>query len=205
MLDRLTAWLFRLLAVVRRGRALHPKGRTFAGSARLEPGSHLADRRAVDVVVRRSRGAGLPDRWPDFDGVAIRFLDAHGEGRHQDLLLTTTAGAAPVLRHVLRPVRSPRSAGACTILPLRSPHGPLLFRLDPFDDAVPFVLVLRAATPLGRWRTVATIAVDREAPEAATTRFDPWTTGPELVPSGLINRLRGAAYAGSRQGRPVSS
>jgi hypothetical protein len=45
------------------------------------------------VLVRFSRGAGLPDALPDVLGIAIRIPDADGAGHPQDLMLSTGGGS----------------------------------------------------------------------------------------------------------------
>jgi hypothetical protein len=57
-----------------------------------EPGTY-------DAVVRFSRSVGLPPWLPDVYGLAVRLVDAHGHGRHQDLLLDATQ-PAPLLRRL---------------------------------------------------------------------------------------------------------
>ena len=52
--------------------------------------------------MRFSRGAGLPEPLPDILGVAVRVLDSHGPGGHQDFLLATSSGL-PVAHHALLP------------------------------------------------------------------------------------------------------
>ena len=207
-----TARAFETAARWRRARALHPRGDTFRGTAALTPvGSALGDRAEIAVVVRLSRGIGLPHPVPDFNGIAIRFQDAHGRGRHQDLLLTS-ALAAPVLRHVLRPAATFAAAGHTTVLPYRRPGGGrIMFRCPPMalerlDDgaaALPFPIALDVATLLGPWERAADLVVTAPEPDAGP-RFDPWNTGDQLIPSGLLNRLRGPAYAGSRAGYPAA-
>src|SRR4051812_31288290 len=84
---------FGAVARARDDRALHPDGVVFAGAI---TGALFGARRAL---VRISRGGGLPETLPDVRGCAIRVLDAHGSGRHQDLLLASSL-AAPVGRHL---------------------------------------------------------------------------------------------------------
>src|SRR5918998_4358533 len=92
-------------------RSLHPIGdafeATFVVPQRRDPlGADLLDqpgeRRAI---VRFSRGAGLPEPLPDVLGIAIRVLDAHGPGGHQDFLLATSADL-PFAHHALLPATS---------------------------------------------------------------------------------------------------
>lgn len=101
---------FGTVARLRGARGLHPQGVAFEGQAEVHPaGVVLAPTGDAEVVVRLSRGIGVPHPAPDFNGVAVRFVDAHGSGRHQDVLLTTSfspAGAAACdlpVAHVLGP------------------------------------------------------------------------------------------------------
>lgn len=209
------AGVFGAVARLRRDRSLHPRGALLRGTARVHPaGAGLLDPRrtgeVVDVYVRLSRGIGLPHPLPDFNGVALRLLDAHGEGRHQDLLLTSSP-APPLLRHVLVPSPSFARIGFSTVLPVRDRAGRrLLFRVPPLavrrltelDEALPLVLTVLVASPLGAWEPAATVTLDSTVP-SDHVRFDPWRTGPSLVPSGLLNRLRKPAYSASRADAPV--
>lgn len=175
---------------------LHPAGAALARAAATVP-----------VVARLSRGVGLPHPLPDFNGIAVRFLDAHAAGRHQGLLLTTAA-SQPVLRHVIHPAPSFRHSGFSSVLPYRDEAGTRrLFRCDPLPvaalgdvhDALPLVLQLRIATLLGPWEPAATVTLTEVASEPpGGVRFDLWHTTTELVPVGLLNRLRAPAYAASR-------
>jgi hypothetical protein len=214
-LDALTQRVFRRVATVRGAPALHPTGVTTKGHATLLPGQgdasvRLAERSRVDVIVRFSRGVGLPSGLPDFNGIAIRFVDAHGTERHQDLLLTS-AGSWPLLRHVLLPARRLSARSCSSVLPYRtSSRRSIVFRcspppastLDAITSALPFDLQLQCATAFGRWRDVARVRID-EVEHDLIIRFDPWNTSGGLTPAGLVNRLRRPAYAGSRAGSPT--
>ncbi len=61
---------------------------------------------------------------------------------------------------------------------------------------------LLVARPRGRWRVAArlTLGSRLEDTVARELRFDPWNSGGGLVSAGVVNRLRGAAYRGSRRG-----
>ena len=207
-----TARAFAWASGLRNDRIFHPKGEAFAAEARLEDEAVglLADRAEVDAVVRVSRGIGLPHPLPDFNGVAIRMLDAHGEGLDQDLLLVS-APRIPVARHLLLPVPWLSWSGTSSILPYRTPNGLLLFGAEPVDapsvhalgQHLPTTIRVMAAEPLGPWRQFAELrlheALDHASSEAL--RFDPWHTGAELLPATLPNRLRQAAYAASQAAR----
>src|SRR5215210_8975420 len=125
------------LARLRGRRSLHPDGVSYEATVRIDgdeqyaevpllarPGSHRA-------LLRFSRGLGLPRALPDALGVAVRLCDLHGEGRHQDLLMTTSA-RPPVLHHLLLPaLRGPFGQPYSTILPYRVGDGIRLFGVLP--------------------------------------------------------------------------
>jgi hypothetical protein len=62
---------------------------------------------------------------------------------------------------------------------------------------------LRTAGTLGPSQRLATLTVGQPLPAEQTQalRFNPWTTGPGLRPSGWLNLLRDAAYRASQHGR----
>ena len=205
-----TVRLFATLAVAREARSLHPRGVTLQGTAAIGPaGRALAASPEVPVVVRFSRGVGLPHPLPDFHGVAVRFVDAHGPGQHQDLLLIS-AGAPPVLRHLLFPTSTFSGSGYSTVLPYRTGAGRRLFRCAPpafrtlrdIGEALPLELDLRVASVRGEWQPAATLSLDAVVRDDAAIRFDPWNTSDGLVPDGFLNRLRSPAYAASRAAAP---
>jgi hypothetical protein len=95
-------------SAVRGERVIHAKGQAFYGELTLLPDASALDvpiargPRQRPVLVRFSRGAGLPDVLPDVLGIAIRVPDADGAGHPQDLMLST-GGGSPVLRRILVP------------------------------------------------------------------------------------------------------
>lgn len=205
--------LFALIAAVRGERSLHPRGQTLSGTATLHPAGRALAATEGDtdlaVVARLSRGAGLPHPLPDFNGVAVRFVDAHGPGRAQDLLLAA-APAAPILRHVIRPAMAFTSSGYSSVLPYRAGDRLVVFRcaplavrrLDRVASALPVVLELQVASLLGGWQPAATLTLDTQLPDDRSVRFDPWNTGDGLQPTGFLNGLRRPAYAASRAAAP---
>jgi hypothetical protein len=215
--ERFTRRTFWWLSRARRAPIFHPRGVVVAGSVTFDANPavsdvDLASRPRVDVVARLSRGAGLPAKLPDLNGIAIRLVDAHGPGAHQDLLFIS-ARVAPILRHVFRPSIGFDRSVSSTVLPYRTSSGrqmlfsadPLPFHtLDDLDNALPFEFSIRAATLMGPWHRVATVRIEHRAPHEQP-RFDPWNTGPSLTPAGWLNRLRVPAYRGSRAGSPSGS
>jgi hypothetical protein len=231
-MDRLASLLaaaFRLLALLRRGRPLHPVGasyrgrlritavaRRFAGAELLVPGA------GYDALVRFSRAAGLPEPLPDGLGVAVKLPNAYGPGRAQDFLVTSSADL-PLARRALYPGRSFLHRSFSSALPYRVGGRRVVTVLRPRPGPWPrtgrgladlaaaaatgeLVFDLRLAGSLGRSRTVGVLTVGEPLgpADSEALRFNPWTTGPGIDPVGRLNRLRRPSYPGSQQGRPGS-
>jgi hypothetical protein len=64
------------------------------------------------------------------------------------------------------------------------------------------VFDLLVAPPRGPWRVAARLTLGSRLEDAVARelRFDPWNSGGGLIPAGVVNRVRGAAYRGSRRG-----
>jgi hypothetical protein len=62
---------------------------------------------------------------------------------------------------------------------------------------------LRIAGTFGPSQRLATLTVGQPLPVEQTEalRFNPWTTGPGIHPSGWLNLLRDAAYRASQRGQ----
>jgi hypothetical protein len=178
------------------------------------------------ALLRFSRGAGLPELLPDALGVAIKLPDAHGPGNDQDLLLTSSSDR-PLLRRLLFPARSFVRGAFSTALPYDLGSERVVLLLVPVHicDVRPaggvghraggalaelcavassgLELQLRTAKSLGRSQPLATVTVGPplSADQTEALRFNPWTTGPGIHPSGWLNLLRDAAYQASQRGR----
>lgn len=209
---------YRTLSRLRRKRGFHPFGVGF--SARLVPGAGGGSGASVfeqesEVVVRLSRALGLPEWLPEPYGLAIRFPDAYGPNAHQDFLLVTSA-LPPGGRHTLLPARGFCDLPYSTLLPYRllgkrvllggrgmAPRpGPKLGDLRE-RKAGDLEFELAIAGLAGDWKPVARIALGERLPPERTEHlhFDPTNTGGGLELAGLLNRLRGPAYAASQDGR----
>jgi hypothetical protein len=217
--DAVVAAAFRSTARFRRARAFHPVGLAFRATVQvhasgpaepaLAPGSHPA-------VVRFSRGIGWSHALPDIHGVAIRLVDAHGPGRHQDLLLSSVLSSrlGRFVPFVSATVSGPFYS---TAAPYAGPEGRTLIgarfdgspirSLAALEDVVwsgDCTLGLSVATGLKGWSPVGSLRVhaDRLDPDdEAALDLDPWNTAERFQPTGWVNRLRRPAYAASRQGR----
>jgi hypothetical protein len=179
------------------------------------------------ALIRFSRGAGLPEPLPDALGVAIKLPDAHGPGADQDLLLTSSTDR-PLLRRLLFPARSfvrgafssalPYDLGrervVLVLVPLPTRvgdsaggvgHRPVSGALAELRAATAdgLRLELRTARSFGRSQPLATVTAGPPLPADQTEalRFNPWTTGPGIRPSGWLNLLRDGAYRASQRGR----
>jgi hypothetical protein len=226
-----TAAGFYALAALRRRRSLHPTGVGYQGELLVcgGPGRSgvplLRPGAAYPALLRFSRGAGLPEPLPDALGVAVKLPDAHGPGADQDLLLTSST-SRPLLRRLLFPARSFVRGAFSTALRYdlggervvvllvpaptgnrRSPggvgrSGGALAELRAAAVAG-LGLELRTAGTLGPSQRLATLTVGQplSAEQTQALRFNPWTTGPGIRPSGWLNLLRDAAYRASQRGR----
>lgn len=217
-IDAAMRTLFTTIARVRGDRALHPLGRTheamlevFADRSRLPSVAVLQDPGPTRVLVRISRGAGLPTPMPDALGIAIRWPDRYGPGMHQDLLLTTSSDL-PLLNHLPLPRVGMSGAQFSSLLPYEVAGRRLLFgariATAPRDVASMRAswsglrIELMLGTRFGRFHPIGEIAIGDPLPPRldAELRFDPWNTAPDVRPAGWWNRVRAAAYDGSRRG-----
>lgn len=221
-LDDATAAVFRAGARLRGARAFHPVGVAYRAAVEIEEDSASPALRpgTLVAVVRFSRGAGLPRPLPDIHGIGLRVLDAHGPGKHQDVLVSSVASPG-VGRYVLRPGWTISGPSYSSIAPYRGPSGDLLLgarfapverydlaRLDDVVEAGRCRLELVAAHPLGPWRSIGTVSVHHNRlseEEERALQLNPWNTAEGFTPKGWLNRLRRPAYAASQQGRRSAS
>jgi hypothetical protein len=198
------------LARVRRAKPMHPRGVVF--DARLDRHGldtgipWLDETVRDDVLVRLSRGAGLPPRLPDLLGLAVRLP---GE-RPVDLLLSST-GRGRWTRRV--PV--PRRDAATTygsIMAYRSPAGPVWLSAVPEGGDLPSdgdrlaavgagrAITLEAAVGRGPWRRFATLVLRSPVPPVdPPLHFDAVLHAPPgLAADGPMARFRRPAYAAAR-------
>ncbi len=215
---RLVAVPLGALARFRRGKPMHPHGAVFDGVLR-RGGSSPAwgvpwlDETATDpVVVRLSRGAGLPDALPDLLGLAVRLPGPAGP---VDLLLSST-GSGPLARWVPVPRRDAAvpytslmgyrtTAGTLRLAALpRFPHAPS-DPVDLADTARRQVLAFTLAASRGRgpWRPFGRLdLVAPQQPLDPDVRFDAVQHAPPgLTADGPMARFRAPAYARARAAR----
>jgi hypothetical protein len=213
LLGRLLAAPLAALARWRRDKPMHPRGVVHEGvlertGAQPPWGVPWLDEPAIDrVVVRLSRGAGVPPPWPDLLGLAVHV--PHEGHTPVDLLLSTT-GRGRFTRVVPVPRRDLATSYG-SIMGYRSDAGTL--RLAAVGErrrggAAPEpVFVLAAARGTGPWRPFATLTLGRVLPPGdPDVRFDAVRHPPPgLVPDGPLAHVRAPAYAASRAGRDAGA
>lgn len=205
--------LFGAVGEVRRDRALHPRGTTYAGLARMRDGTTsgvpwLDTPGTTRVLVRVSRATGLPSPWPDVHGIAVHVpAEAVARPDGTDLLFASTGDSA-LGRFLLVARRTASGGPLTTLLPVRTAAGPMLFRLTPVtvSGATGEGLVggrFQLSYAVGRqpWLEAGTIVVGpREPAEVERRRHDPVLhplPGTEQYP--VVAALREPAYRAARQ------
>ena len=219
---------FGALSRLRGARIFHPEGVGYRGVLCVErsqpgyagipllerPGEHHA-------LFRFSRAAGLPEPLPDALGLAVRLVDVHGRGHHQDFLLVTSADG-PLLHHLLLPgvggffgqsfssLLLYRFAGKLRLVGATAADRPesgedrgTLAELARVAERGELAFDLALAPVLGRWATIGALRVGERLPDAETEQlaFTPWNTGGGIRPVGPLQGLRRAAYRGSQEAR----
>lgn len=216
---RLVAVPLGALARWRGGKPMHPRGAVFGAVLERHGGEppwgvpFLDAVAREDVVVRLSRGAGLPAPLPDLLGLAVRL---HGDSAAPvDLLLSSTGRGR--LTRVVPALRRDAASAYCSIMAYRSDAGPIRIAALPIGDGVPsdpgplaaaarrrpLVFALAAARGLGAWRPFARLVVGEPVrPLDPDLRFDAVRHPPPgLVPDGPLARFRAPAYAAAQAAR----
>lgn len=223
-LDSATRAVFGTMTRLRGKRAMHPRGLTFVADLHVDAAPAVTSgifqpRAHHPALLRLSKSIGLPPRLPDILGFSVKVPDAYGPGRDQNLALATSA-SPPLLRHLLVPAVGIEAAPYTTLLLYRVGDRRLLFcaraqldadaprplTLDQVEAVVAdggLTFSLLAAEPGGRWERVATVTPRRLHRDPVGTRlsFNPWDTSPDLLPVGLLQRLRRPAYEASAAAR----
>lgn len=203
--------LFGLVGLVRpAAKPLHPAGSLHAATVNrtglrddLTGVAWIDEVGTTDATVRLSRATGLPAPLPDIHGLAVRMTRS-SDGGDADILFATT-GLGRVTRFVLAPSLAADRRAYTTLLPYRSPSGPLLLAAVPRRDSARFDLA--CATLGGAWRTFGDLHVH---PDAGATgdrlSFDPVLNQLEgLAYYPWLTRLREGAYSAARWSRKVRS
>lgn len=201
------AGVFGLVGRVRPAdKPLHPRGETMAATVTRtgigpEVGVPWVDEPGVDDAhVRLSRAVGLPPRWPDIFGLALRLPTPAGHG---DVLFATT-GSGAISRFVLLPGRTTTSWTYTTLIPYRTSSGPLLLAAQ-LDGQHAFTLA--CARPTTPWRPFGRLVLEPSAASDADghdaeLEFDPVVNQiPGLTYDPWAARLREGSYRAARRSR----
>ncbi len=171
-----TASALALGTAVRRARVFHPRGDAF--TARVETdgggtwGANLLDRAGThEVVVRVSRGVGLPEPLPDVVGLAVRYVGLGKGGGPLDVLVNTSGGP-PGLRHLFLP--APLGRTFSSVLPYRTGSGRVVM-LGARDQGTGTSWELLVAPVTGGWTRWGRLSLGPALPdaEAEALRFRP--------------------------------
>lgn len=195
-----------VLRALPRIKPLHPKGRLYAARLVIDvawPESgvpFLAAAGSGDCAVRVSRAVGLPEPWPDIDGLALRL------GTGGDLLFAAT-GLGAWTRRVLRPHRFAGRHPMSTLLPLTCRLGRLDLAVRPVvppgdghRDVRPAVRPDRGWHLLSSlngndWVSRGALSLVSEVGTGDELRFDPvGAPPPGLDISEFWTRVRDPAY-----------
>jgi len=147
-------------------RIIHAKGVAHGGELTLLPAAAALDvplvrgPRTRRVLVRFSRGAGLPDALPDVLGIAIRIPDADGAGHPQDQMLST-GGGSPRARRLLVPRRDYRGSTYTSLISYQVAGQDLLVAALP--DGGGFLLATAAGGSV--WTPFARLSLGLRLPE----------------------------------------
>ncbi len=167
--------------LLRRDKALHPDGHQGAGRLTLSEHAPGLGVPALDKPgpqpcrVRWSRAMGLPQGWPDIEGLALRLPGAAPDAGDADLLFAST-GEHPWTRYLLT-LRPPRRFGRLTtLLPVRARGRAVTFGLNPLtegaDGLPPTSYAVEVSRGAGPWERLGRLDVVWS--EADTLdRFDP--------------------------------
>ncbi len=196
-----------LAGLLRRDKALHPVGHHGAGHLTvIDPAPDLG----IEAIARKgtrpcrarwSRAMGLPQGWPDVEGLALRLQGAAPDGGDADLLFASTGSRA--WNRYLLTMRGPGHFGrVTTLLPVRAGGRAVTFRLSPGAEAAdalpPPSYALEVARGTGAWEPVGHVDVAWSADDTSD-RFDPVTRPlAGLDQYAFVTGLREPAYAAAR-------
>jgi hypothetical protein len=190
----------RAIAMRPAAKPLHPRGRVLWATLRHVPPDRptgvawLETPGEERVLVRVSRAVGLPRVLPDIQGIAVRVPLEAGTA---DLLFAST-GTGSVTRFLLTPAWRPQNRPLTTLLPYRSPGGPLLLGLRATAEDRWELLVAGA---VGSWSRAGELVLD-EAAVDDVLELDPVCNEVPGMPNyEWVRRLREPSYALARAHR----
>lgn len=201
------------LAARKGDRVFHAQGVAYHATYRDSSGKD-----AYPAIVRLSRGGLTRGTRPDFLGVAIKIPIAGVAA--QDVLLLSALGDHGIRARVpaLRRGFAGAALSSLTTFTHGGLRGPVVSRIDGAltigADGAPSLEAGRDHTlslsiPAGAdredWHSLGQVVLHADRPlsaaEASKLTFSITNTAMSLYPTGVLNRLRPAAYHGSQRGR----
>lgn len=186
------------VALLRRGKPLHPRGeicRAVLDLTHPVPGAgpFAGSTGTYDGLARRATAMGLPAPLPDVDGLALRLPVDGGDA---DLLFAAT-GTGRWTRRVLALHRSGARVPLTTLFPFETGAGRLVLGLFPVGGDYD----LRGALDSGPWRPLGHLTLEPlDVEDPPELRFDPIRNAPPgLGTSPTLVRLRDPAYVAARR------
>jgi hypothetical protein len=195
------------VALVRRGKPLHPRGDIWRAVLEVtDPvpgaGPFAGTVGTYDGLARHATAMGLPAPLPDVDGLALRLPVDGGDA---DLLFAAT-GTGRWTQHVLVPHPAGARVPLTTLLPFETRAGRLVLGLFPDDSSRDDLsgathYDVRASLGSGPWRPLGHLALaPLDVEDPPELRFDPIrNTPPGLDTHPVIVRLRDPAYVAARR------
>lgn len=194
----------RLVTTRPTAKPLHPRGSVVSGTLRrygaeADTGAAWLDQAGEDtVLVRQSRALGLPSPMPDIFGLAVRVPTSNGQ--HGDLLFAST-GLGRFTRYTLTAARSPFGRPLTTLLPYRTPAGPVLLSAVFRDETT---VALAWAIRSRVWHSFAELVLLTDPAEETDVpvSFDPVRNMlPGLENYESVRLLREPSYTDARSSR----
>ena len=196
-----------ITGLLRRDKPLHPVGHHGTGHLTVtDPAPDLG----IDAIARTgarpcrarwSRAMGLPQGWPDVEGLALRLEGAAPDGGDADLLFAST-GTRSWNRYLLTMSGPGHFGPLTTLLPVRAGGRAVTFRLSPQTGLLhvlpPSSYALEVARGTGAWEPVGHVDV-AWSQEDTSDRFDPVTRPlAGLEQYAFVTGLREPAYVAAR-------
>jgi hypothetical protein len=200
---------FSALARVRNAPAVHPRRLGFTGQLVVSGVNAVLPKGTYPVTAQLSKGAGMPGRWPDVLGIALRLQP----GQTSWDFLFSSGGRGRLSRWIPVPAPDWNVARYGTLGPyevaghnwwlMLTPDGRRTGHasVDALHKRAPSTFTLSISGERPRWVRIGELELF--SPSTDVVSFDPVLNHPDHAVPGppWLRRLRELAYQGSRRGR----